>query len=277
MSINNQILHGDCLSSFLHIADDSVDLIVTSPPYADKRTNVYGSIKADQYVEWFIPRAKEFYRVLKTTGSFVLNIKEAAVDGVRQTHVVNLHLALMANGWRWVEEYIWVKTNPFPTGSERRLKDGFERIFHFTKTKDFLFFPNLMKVKSISPWIEANRKRKNKGAFSTTNRSGLVMNSRITDDMVRPSTVLTFPSSCINIDHPAVFPRDLPAFFIKLMTKPGGLVIDPFNGSGTSTLAAQELGRDFIGMDTQPEYCELARKRLQEEMQSRTGSPGASN
>lgn len=247
----------------LRIMDaESVDLIVTSPPYAEKRKNTYGGIPADKYVEWFLPISAELMRVLKPTGSFVLNIKESVDDGERQTYVYELVLALRKQGWLWVDEFIWHKTNPFPTGSKKRLKDGFERCYHFAKTKKFKLFPDAVKQKSTSKWAGDNKRRKNKGAHSTTNGSGMNMSRRIVSDLVRPSNVVTMPSSSINIDHPAVFPQALPEFFIKLMTEPGDLVLDPFMGSGTTALAARNLGRRYEGVEAIQDYVVLNAERL---------------
>jgi len=241
---------------------ESVDLIVTSPPYAEKRKNTYGGIPADKYVEWFLPISAELMRVLKPTGSFVLNIKESVDDGERQTYVYELVLALRKQGWLWVDEFIWHKTNPFPMGSKTRLKDGFERCYHFAKTKKFKLFPDAVKQKSTSKWAGDNKRRKNKGAHSTTNGSGMNMSRRIVSDLVRPSNVVTMPSSSINIDHPAVFPQALPEFFIKLMTEPGDLVLDPFMGSGTTALAARNLGRRYEGVEAIQDYVVLNAERL---------------
>ena len=85
-----RILIGDCLEKLRELPDSSVDLIFTSPPYADQRKNTYGGITPDEYVAWFMPRAREFFRVLKPTGSFVLNIKERVVNGERHTYVIDL-------------------------------------------------------------------------------------------------------------------------------------------------------------------------------------------
>ncbi len=94
MEYINQFLHGDCLEVLQRIPDATADLILTSPPYADQRKNVYGGIHPDQYVEWFMPRAAEFRRVLKPTGSFILNIKERVVNGERHTYVLELILEM---------------------------------------------------------------------------------------------------------------------------------------------------------------------------------------
>ncbi|MFN3690286.1 MAG: DNA-methyltransferase, partial [Fimbriimonadales bacterium] len=110
----NRIVHGDCREVLTQLPDACVDLIITSPPYADQRREVYGGVHPDHYVEWFLPIAAELKRVLKPTGSFILNIKERVVDGERHPYVLRLILAMREQGWRWTEEYIWHKKNCYP-------------------------------------------------------------------------------------------------------------------------------------------------------------------
>ena len=242
---------------------ETVDLVITSPPYAEKRKATYGGIPAGKYVEWFLSISAEILRVLKPTGSFVLNIKEGAVKGERETYVYELVLAMKKQGWLWVDEFIWNKTNPFPTAAKNRLKDGFERCYHFAKARGYKYFPDAVKYKSTSKWAGNNEHRNNNGAHSTTNGSGMNMSRRIVGDLVRPSNVITMPSSSLNgIGHPAVFPQALPEFFIKLMTQPGDLVLDPFMGSGTTALAARKLGRRYAGVEALEKYVELSARRL---------------
>jgi DNA modification methylase len=93
-AIETTLLQGDCLEVLQRVPDDTFDLIITSPPYADRRARTYGGIHPDEYVSWFVPRATAFLRVLKPTGTFILNIKEQAVDGERHTYVLELILAL---------------------------------------------------------------------------------------------------------------------------------------------------------------------------------------
>ncbi len=141
------IHHVDCLEVMRGLPSDCVALIVTSPPYADARSHTYGGIAPDEYVEWFLERAAEMRRVLKPTGSFVLNIKEKAVDGERHTYVLELILALKQQaGFRWVEEYIWHKTTSAPGKWKYRFRDAWERILHFSKTKDFKMNQEAVKV-----------------------------------------------------------------------------------------------------------------------------------
>lgn len=122
--LQTDILHGDCLNVLKKFPSEHFDLVVTSPPYADRRVNTYGGVKPDQYVEWFLPRAAEFQRVLKRTGSFVLNIKEKVDDGERHTYVLELILALRKQGWLWTEEYIWHKRNCHPGKWPNRFRDA---------------------------------------------------------------------------------------------------------------------------------------------------------
>jgi site-specific DNA-methyltransferase (adenine-specific)/site-specific DNA-methyltransferase (cytosine-N4-specific) len=200
-------------------------------------------------------------KILKPTGSLIINVKEHVNDGVRSLYVLETTL-LLAKEFRYVDEYIWNKTNPFPTGSKKRLKDGFERCLHFTKTANYQFFPDNVRDKSTSKWAGDNERRKNKGPHNTKNGSGMNMSKRITGDLVRPSNVVVMAASSLNIDHPAVFPIGLPSFFIRLMTKEGDVVVDPFLGSGTTALAAVKLGRQFLGIERSEEYLRLAESRI---------------
>ena len=97
-----------------NFGDNCIDLIFTSPPYADRRKHTYGGIKPEKYVEWFLPKSEQFLRVLKPSGTFILNIKEKAENGERHTYVLELILALKKQGWLWTEEFIWHKKNCYP-------------------------------------------------------------------------------------------------------------------------------------------------------------------
>ena len=262
-AVNSSTIYNAEASIMLRVLEEeSVDLVITSPPYAERRKKAYGGIPADKYVEWFLPISAELLRLLKPTGSFVLNIKEGTHRGERQTYVYELALALHKQGWLWVDEFIWNKTNPFPTGNRNRLKDGFERCYHFAKTKNFKFFPDAVRTKSTSKWAGDNERRKNKGAHRTTNGSGMNLSRRIVSDLVRPSNVVTMPASSLNIEHPAVFPLGLPEFFIRLMTEPGDTVLDPFMGSGSTALAARSLDRRYEGVELSQDYLLVSVNRL---------------
>src|SRR3990167_3336049 len=123
MKIKDQLFCGDCFTILRNYPSKSVDLIVTSPPYSNRRKHSYEGVKPDEYVQWFLPIAKELYRVLKPRGSFILNIKEGA-NGDRETYVLELILALKKQDWHWTEEYIWYKTTCMPGKWPNRFRDA---------------------------------------------------------------------------------------------------------------------------------------------------------
>ncbi len=151
------IVVGDCLGLVKNYVDESVDLIVTSPIYAEKRRDNYRGVAAEQYVSWFIERSAELFRVLRATGSFVLNIKEGVNNGERLTYVLELVLALRQQGWLWTEEYIWHKKNSFPGKWPNRFRDAWEHCYHFTKQRDFYMNQEAVMV-PMGDWAKSRLK-----------------------------------------------------------------------------------------------------------------------
>ena len=151
------LLLGDCRQELAKIADDSVDLIVTSPPYANQRASTYGGVKPADYVAWFLPVADELYRVLKPSGTFILNIKEPAVSGERHTHVIELILAMRRQGWLWTEEFVWHKKNCYPGKWPNRFRDAWERLLQFNKQRKFKMNQESVMV-PVGDWYD-NRMR----------------------------------------------------------------------------------------------------------------------
>ncbi len=103
----DQIVHGDSLTVLKQMPSEVIDLIVTSPPYADSRKNTYGGVHPDKYADWFLPIAAELKRVLKPQGTFILNIKEKVVNSERHPYVIELILEMRRQGWLWTKEFIW--------------------------------------------------------------------------------------------------------------------------------------------------------------------------
>ncbi|MGM7681797.1 DNA-methyltransferase [Cytobacillus sp. Hm23] len=131
----------DCIEGMRLLPDNSVDLVVTSPPYADRRETTYGGIKAEEYNDWFISIAQEIKRILKPTGSFFLNIKAHCDKGERHLYVYELLIRLKREvGFRFVDEFTWTK-NGFPGKLKNRFKNAFEPVFHFAKHEDIIFNP----------------------------------------------------------------------------------------------------------------------------------------
>mgnify|MGYP000051509451 CR=1 FL=1 len=264
----NKIYCGDCETILKTIPDNSVDLIVTSPPYADQRTKTYGGVHPDNYVEWFLPKSAEFLRVLKPTGTFILNIKEKAVDGERHTYVLELILSLRKQGWLWTEEFMWHKKNSYPGKWSNRFRDAWERCLQFNKERKFAMYQEAVMV-PVGDWAKTRLSKlseTDKIRDESKSQSGFGKNVSqwVGRDMVYPTNVLHMATESSNKNHSAVFPLELPTWFIKLFTQAGDVVLDPFLGSGTTAVAAIQQGRQYIGIEMNPDYCQLAEERIAE-------------
>lgn len=268
MGLNlDYIYNGDCLNVLPTFPNASIDLIVTSPPYADQRTNSYGGVSPDAYVEWFLPISKELLRVLKPTGTFILNIKEKAVNGERHTYVLDLILAMHQQGWFWTEEFIWHKKNCHPGKWPNRFRDAWERLLQFNKSKKFNMYQEAVMV-PVGDWAkgrlkhlsETDKVRDNSKAGSGFGKN---VSNWLGRDMVYPTNVLHLATECGNKEHSATFPLELPSWFIKLFTQEDDIVLDPFLGSGTTAKAACQLKRHYIGIELQQEYCQKAKTALE--------------
>jgi DNA modification methylase len=265
------LYHGNCTEVLPHLPDESVDLVVTSPPYADRRKNTYGGVAPERYIEWFLPLSAELKRVLKPEGSFILNIKERVVDGERGTYVIELVLEMRKQGWLWTEEYCWHKKNCYPGRWPNRFRDAWERCYHFTKQKKFKMYQDAVMV-PVGDWAKtrlANLSRNDH--IRDESRVGSGFGKKVVNwigrNLVYPTNVLHLATECSNREHSAAFPLDLPLWFIKLFTQEGDLVLDPFLGAGTTAVAAKQLNRHYIGIELKREYYELAVKELQKPAQ----------
>ena len=263
-----KIFLGDCLDVIKDIDDNSIDLIVTSPPYADARKNVYGGIHPDKYVDWFLPISSELLRVIKPTGTFILNIKERVFGGERHPYVLNLILEMKKLGWLWTEEFIWHKKNCYPGKWPNRFRDAWERLLQFNKTKKFKMFQESVMV-PIGNWSNGRLKNLSKTDLIRDNsKSGSGFGKNVSNwlyrDKVYPTNVLHTATICYNKDHSAVFPETLPEWFIKLFTEENDWVLDPFMGSGTTIKVAEKMKRNSIGIDIQRKYYEMVKNNVQE-------------
>lgn len=264
----DKIVLGDCLQTLKEMPDSSVDLIVTSPPYADQRKNTYGGIHPDKYVEWFSPISLELKRVLKSDGSFVLNIKEKAVEGERHSYVLELILEMKRQNWLWTEEYIWHKRNSAPGKWPNRFRDAWERCLHFNKQKNFKMIQENVMIPT-GDWAKARLKNlgeNDKVRFDSQVGSGFGKNISkwVGREMAYPTNVLHLATECSNKSHSAAFPKSLPSWFIKLFTNENDVVLDPFAGSGTTCVVAYELNRRFIGIEIKNEYFKIAERNIEE-------------
>jgi site-specific DNA-methyltransferase (adenine-specific)/site-specific DNA-methyltransferase (cytosine-N4-specific) len=266
MEIRTDLFLGDSKTMLKKLPDNSVDLIVTSPPYADQRKGTYGGIHPDKYVEWFLPITKELLRVLKPTGTFILNIKEKVVEGERSTYVMELILEMRKQGWLWTEEFIWHKKNCYPGKWPNRFRDAWERLLQFNKDKKFNMYQEEVMV-PMGDWAKSRLKNlsdtdKIRDNSKVGSGFGKNISNWLTRDKAFPTNVLHLATECSNKNHSAAFPEELPEWFMKLFTKEMDTVLDPFMGSGTTILVANRMKRHSIGIDIVPEYYDMVKQQV---------------
>ncbi|MBS4000028.1 MAG: site-specific DNA-methyltransferase [Desulfobulbaceae bacterium] len=269
MHVKTDIRLGDCTDILKQLPDNSVDLVFTSPPYADQRINTYGGIPVEQYVDWFLPIAFELFRVLKPTGTFVLNIKEKVSNGERSTYVLELILEMRKQGWLWTEEFIWHKKNSYPGKWPNRFRDSWERLIQFNKDKKFNMYQEAVMV-PMGDWKKSRMKNlserdKVRDESKVGSGFGKNISNWIDRDLAYPTNVIHLATECNNKNHSAAFPEGLPEWFIKLFTKPGDTVLDPFMGSGTTNFVAKRMNRNSIGIELLPEYFDLVATEIYKE------------
>jgi len=267
MQIKTDIILGDCKEILKTLPENSVDLIFTSPPYADQRKSTYGGIHPDKYVDWFLPISEELLRILNPKGTFVLNIKEKVVKGERSTYVMELIIAMRKQGWFWTEEFIWHKKNSFPGKWSNRFRDSWERLLQFNKEKKFNMYQEEVMV-PVGDWAKTRLKNlsetdKKRDESKVGSGFGKNISNWVGRDKVYPTNVLHLATECNNKNHSAAFPEGLPEWFIKLFTKEGDLVLDPFMGSGTTNTVAQRMMRNSIGIEIQPDYYNMVKKNIE--------------
>lgn len=265
----DSIFCGDALQLLRGFPDSLVDLIITSPPYADKRKSSYGGIHPDQYVQWFLPIAFELKRVLKPTGTFVLNIKEGVSEGERETYVLELIIEMRRQGWLWTEEYVWHKKNSYPGKWPNRFRDAWEHCLQFNKNRKFCMFQESVMV-PMGDWARTRLRKlsetdKRRDESRVGSGFGKNISNWVNRKMAYPDNVIHLATESSNKNHSAAFPIALPQWFIRLFTKPGDIVLDPFLGSGTSAVAAKQLRRRYLGIELSKEFCGQAERRIRNE------------
>lgn len=257
---------GDSKKILKKIPDNSIDLIITSPPYADQRKSTYGGVKAEKYVDWFLPISSELLRVLKPTGTFILNIKEKVNNGERSTYVLELILEMRKQGWLWTEEFIWHKKNCYPGKWPNRFRDAWERLLQFNKEKKFNMYQEEVMV-PMGDWAKSRLKKlsdtdKIRDNSKVGSGFGKKISNWIDREKAYPTNVIHLSTECSNKNHSAAFPEELPEWFIKLFTKEGDTVLDPFLGSGTTMFVSNKMNRNSIGIELNPEYYQMIDNQL---------------
>jgi len=284
---------GDSREILKSVPDSSVNLVFTSPPYALHFKKAYGNVSKADYVDWFLPFAKEIHRVLTNDGSFVLNIGGSWNPGspTRSLYHYKLMIALVEElGFHLAQECYWYNPAKMPVPAEWvtvrrvRIKDSVEHVWWLSKNP----FPKADNRKVLRPYSADMLRLAKKGVKTAVRPSGHnitssfdkiasggsipsnVMEDHLANEMVIAGNNAAndpYTKRCkesgVKI-HPARFPATLPEFFIKLLTDEGDLVVDPFAGSNTAGAVAERLGRRWLSVELIEEYLEASKFRFRE-------------
>jgi site-specific DNA-methyltransferase (cytosine-N4-specific) len=260
---------------------DSVDLVVTSPPYALHFKKEYGNVEKHDYVAWFLPFASAIHRVLKSDGSFVLNIGGSYNAGAptRSLYHFKLLVALVEQvGFHLAQECFWYNPAKLPAPAEwvtvrrQRIKDSVEYVWWLSKTP----WPKANNRNVLSPYSLDMERLIKRGYRAMARPSGHNITNKFQADRGGsiPPNVIERGNNESNSEyikacraaglkvHPARFPSALPEFFIKLCTNPGDLVLDPFAGSNTTGYVAESLGRRWISSERNADYVKASELRF---------------
>jgi DNA modification methylase len=267
---------GDSLELLRELPSDSIDLVITSPPFALRRQKTYGNVEEADYIDWIRPFGKEVFRTLKESGSLVLDLGGAYQAGVPSRSLYNFRVLLAfcdEIGFRLAEDFYWFNPAKLPSPIEWvnkrkiRVKDSVNAVWWFSKTD----FPKADVGKVLVPYSERMQKliRDPESFYKPRKRpSGHDISAGFGRDNggAIPSNLLSIPNTDSNSSylrlckelglerHPARFPVELPAFFIKMLTDEGDVVLDVFGGSNTTGFAAEALNRRWLTFELSQEY-----------------------
>lgn len=270
---------GDAAELLRHLAPESVDLIITSPPFALTRKKEYGNVGADEYIHWFEPFANEFWRVLAPTGSLVIHIGGGWVKGKPKKALYNFELLIyLSRKFTFVQDFYWHNPAKLPTPAEWvtvrriRVKDAVDPIWWFAKDTH----PKADNWQIIKPYSNSMIELINKGYKAKLRPSGHQISTKFQRDRggAIPSNLLVFANTDSNSRYlrgchkaglkpnPARYPSGIPEFFIKFLTSEGDKVLDPFGGSNVTGEVAEKLGRQWMCFEISEEYLQGSKFRF---------------
>lgn len=281
-----KIVHGDSLDVLATYGDDSVNLIMTSPPFGLVRKKDYGNVDASEYVDWFKPFAAEFHRVLKDNGSLVIDIGGAWNKGYPTRNLYHFKLLIMLCeefGFHLAQDFYWWNPSKLPTPAEWvtvrriRVKDAINTVWWLSKTP----WPKASNRRVLQPYSPSMKDLLEKGYRAKKRPSGhdISDNFRIDNGAAIPPNLIAIPNTESNSfylryceekgikPHPARFPAELPEYFIRMLTDPGDLVVDPFGGSCVTGEVCERTKRRWICIEILQDYCEAALGRFQRDPQ----------
>lgn len=276
----DSIIAGDARTCLRDLPDASLHCIVTSPPYYQQRDystslQIGNEKSPDEYVRNLLLVFAECRRALRDDGTLWLNLGDKYDDGELLGMPWRVALALKEAGWLLRSDIIWYKPNAVPSSVKNRPTTDHEYVFLFAKSKDYYYDIDAIREPHVT-FSPESKMRGGRNHFDKTENgtpeqgkyAGVSnLHSGRWDQAFHPlgrnrRTVWEIPLSKSRDAHFAVFPEKLVEICILAGCPQRGIVLDPFLGSGTTAVVAQRLGRSFVGVDSNPEYCEIARQRL---------------
>ncbi len=254
----NKIYNKDCLKGMKLIKDNLIDLIITSPPYAQQRKNQYKGVPEKEYPLWTVKWMKEVKRILKPSGSVGIVIRSNLKNGIVSRYVLNTRIALQDDGWVEPEELIWIKPDSPPLGSINRPRRAWEQILWFSLSGSIYCDPKANGTVSNRIGFENNK-------FEHGGKSHIhAGQNNATQGIARCRDYIECGTGKVErgINHPAMYPVQIPEYFIKMCCPENGIVLDPFMGSGTTAIACINTNRNYIGFEKDEEYYELSLERI---------------
>lgn len=268
--IDTSLYKGDSAYILSRVRSNSVDLVVTSPPYDKLRT--YNGAANDWGFSKFKSVANELVRVLKDGGMIVWNVKDQCVNGGYSCNSYRQVLYFVdVLGLKLHDTMVWEKPNPFVRGRGKRYHAAYEPMFVFSKGEPKTFNPIMRECKYGGKEYRAVF-ASNKGKGRVEHKHGVIPKECIDFNVWSIPTATSKETTYTikdgrKIKHTAVFPKELAARHIKTWTNEGDVILDPFMGSGTTGVAAVELGRSFIGCELNEDYFTMASERIAEKNQ----------
>jgi site-specific DNA-methyltransferase (cytosine-N4-specific) len=272
-----RIIHGDSLHLLRHLPKQSVDLVMTSPPFGLVRKKDYGNVPASEYLEWFRPFAEQLSRVLKDTGSLVIDIGGAWNEGQPTRSLYHFKLLIMLCedfGFHLAQDFYWWNPSKLPTPAEWvtvrriRVKDAVNTVWWLSKTP----WPKASNRRVLQPYSASMMDLLENGYRAKKRPSGHDISEKfsINNGAAIPPNLIALPNTESNgayhrsceeqgrTPHPARYPGELPEYFIRMLTDRGDLVLDPFAGSCVTGEVAERLGRRWVCVELLKEYLDGA-------------------
>jgi DNA modification methylase len=264
--VTYKLHHGDCIDIMASLPAESVDAIVTSPPYAEQRKSTYGGIPEKDYPAWTVAWMAEAKRILKPDGSAIINIRPHIKNGQISDYTLRTRLALRDAGWNECEELIWHKPSSPPLGSPQRPRRSWESLHWFAKHG--------------KPYVDAKAAGKpikfpgDKSGGQSGPHISQLNGLRQAPGIARVTDAVTVATDQTIRAHPAPYPWQLAEWCGKLICPQGGTILDPFSGSASTGVAAIRNGWHYIGIDAIAEYVDMSRKRLDAEQTKQAPTEG---